>query len=332
VAKRDLLALDDWQPADIDRLLALAARVKRGEAGGGLEGKVLGVLSAGSDMRTRASIETAMYLQGGHSTALNSGTEAGASENGESEHLLDTARLLARWTNAVAVGVQPAESDWGAAREDGMLKHIAAACDKPVINLGSARRNPCQALADSLTLEARLGRPEGKRFVLAWSWNPKALSPAIPTSAALAAARLGMEIVIARPQGYELDPEDTALIRRTAQQAGGEAVHISDDADDALVGADVVYLASWGSLKLYGHLEQESQIRSQHRDWGLTHLRHRGTRAGKGIVMHAPPVWRNVAIEDRVLDGPYSAVLDQGENLLYAHRAVLLDLLSPAAE
>ena len=79
-----------------------------------------------------------------------------------------------------------------------------------------------------------------------------------------------MEIVIARPDGYELDPEDTALIRRTAQQAGGEFVHISDDPDDALVGADAVYVASWGSVKLFGKEDQERELRAGLRGWRLT--------------------------------------------------------------
>ena len=114
-----------------------------------------------------------------------------------------------------------------------------------MINVGSARRDPCQALGDSLTLRGALGRVDGKRFVLTWAWHPRALPTAVPASAALAAAGLGMEIVIARPEGYELDPEDTALIRKTAQEQGGEFVHISDDPDDALVGADAVYVASW---------------------------------------------------------------------------------------
>ena len=65
-----------------------------------------------------------------------------------------------------------------------------------------------------MTLREKLGETSGKRFVLTWAWHPKALPTAVPASAALAAASLGMEIVIARPEGYELDPEDTALIRR----------------------------------------------------------------------------------------------------------------------
>jgi N-acetylornithine carbamoyltransferase len=136
-----------------------------------------------------------------------------------------------------------------------------------------------------------------------------------------------MEIVIARPSGYELDPEDTALIRRLAQERGGEFVHIIDDPDEALVGADAVYVKSWGSVKLYGQTQEEAALRSGLRDWRLTAHRLRSTRGSKGIVMHCLPVRRNVEIDDAVLDGPQSVVVDQAENRLHAQRALLLELI-----
>ena len=208
-----------------------------------------------------------------------------------------------------------------------MLKSFARHCEKPVINLESARRHPCQALADALTLKEKLGEVRGKRFVLTWAWHPKALPTAVPVSAALAAARLGMEIVIARPDGYELDPEDAALVRKTAQESGGEFLHINNDPDDALVGADAVYVKSWGSVKLYGKPDEEAEARAGLRDWRLTSSRLRSTRGGKGIVLHCLPVRRNVEIDDAVLDGPNSVVVDQAENRLHVQRALLLELI-----
>ena len=334
MSKRDFLALEDWSTADVERLLTLAAGVKRGEATGGLEKRVLGLmLQTGTD--SRASFEVAMYLHGGTAVNLEPGengtigVESGLSmdESGEA-NLIDAAGVYARYCDALCVSVLPAVRDWEVARRDLLLKGIAQHCGKPVINAGSVRRHPCQALADAMTLRERLGHVEGKRFVLTWAWTPAALSTAVPASAALSAARLGMEIVIARPEGYELDPEDTALIRKTAQQAGGKFVHISDDPDDALVGADAVYVASWGSLKLYGKPEQEVETRSALRDWRLSRSRLRSSRGGKGLVLHSYPVQRNVEIEDTVLDGPNSAVADQVENRLHVQRALLLHLMA----
>jgi N-acetylornithine carbamoyltransferase len=340
VTKRDFLALEDWAPADIESLLALAARIKRGEIRGGLEKKVLALIFMDPSLRTRTSFETAMFLHGGHAVVLEPGkgswaleSEPGAVMDGASvEHVIEAARVLGRYADALGVRSFPRGSDWSVARRDGILQSFARYCEKPVINLESARRHPCQALADAMTLKEKLGQVEGKRFVLTWAWHPKALPTAVPASAALAAARLGMEIVIARPAGYELDPEDTALIRKTAQQAGGEMVHIIDDPDDALVGADAVYVKSWGSVKLFGKPEQEAEQRSALRDWRLTPGRLKSTRGGKGIVMHCLPVRRNVEIDDKVLDGPNSVVVDQAENRLHVQRALLLELLGDKRE
>ena len=338
MTKRDFLALEEWSPTAVEALLTLAARVKRGEISGGLERKVLAMVFMDPSLRTRTSFETAMFLHGGHAVVLEPGkgswsleTEPGAVMDGDTvEHIIDAARVLGRYADAVGVRSFPRGHDWSVARQDAILRNFARYCEKPVINLESARRHPCQALADAMTLREKLGETEGKRFVLTWAWHPKALPTAVPASAALAAAALGMEIVIARPPGYELDPEDTATIRRIAQQAGGEFVHIIDDPDEALVGADAVYVKSWGSVKLYGQPEEERALRAGLRDWRLTSARLRSTRGGKGLVMHCLPVRRNVEIDDAVLDGPASVVVDQAENRLHVQRALLLELIGSA--
>jgi N-acetylornithine carbamoyltransferase len=243
------------------------------------------------------------------------------------EHIADAARVLGRYADVVGVRSFPRGDDWARAREDAVVRNFARYCEKPVINLESARRHPCQELADALTLRETLGETRGKRFVLNWAWHPKPLPTAVPVSAALAAARLGMEIVIARPDGFELDPEDTALIRKLTLESGGQAVHIINDPDEAVVGADAVYVKAWGSVKLYGNTAEEAELRQAHRDWRLTEARHRSTRGSRGAVMHCLPVRRNVEIDDAVLDGPHSAVVNQAENRLHVQRALLLELL-----
>ncbi|HEU4648019.1 MAG TPA: N-acetylornithine carbamoyltransferase [Gemmatimonadales bacterium] len=338
MSKRDFLAMEDWSADDLAALLALAAKVKRGEVLGGLERKVLAMVFMDPSLRTRTSFETAMFLHGGHAVVLEPGkgswsleTEPGAVMDADKvEHIIDAARVLARYADALAVRAFPRGDDWAVARRDDVIRNFAKYSDVPVINLESTRRHPCQGLADAMTLQEKLGDPRGKRFVLTWAWHPKALPTAVPASAAIAAASLGMEIVIARPDGYELDPEDTALIRRLAQERGGEFVHIINDPDEALVGADAVYAKSWGSVKLFGNPAEERELRAGLRDWRVTEPRVRSTRGGKGIVMHCLPVRRNVEIDDAVLDGPNSAVVDEAENRLHVQRALLLELIGSA--
>jgi N-acetylornithine carbamoyltransferase len=181
-------------------------------------------------------------------------------------------------------------------------------------------------LADAMTLGERLGDPAGKRFVLHWAWHPKPLPTAVPASAAIAAAHLGMDVVIARPEGYDLDPDDYAAIRRVSAARGG-SLAITDDLDGAIAGAHAVYAKSWGALSHFGRPDDERVLRADKRDWILTADRLATTAAGRGIAMHCLPVRRNVEIAAAVLDGPSSAVIDQAENRLHVQRALLLDLM-----
>ena len=334
MAKRDFLAMEDWSPGEIDGLLDLAARVKRGEVKGGLERKVLTAVFMDPSLRTRTSFETAMFLHGGHAVILEPGkgswsleTEIGVTMDGTTvEHIIEAARVLSRYGDALAVRTFPKGTDWSTERLDPVIRNFAKYADQPVINMESVRRHPCQGLADALTLREKLGETRGKKFVLQWAWHPKPLPTAVPASGAIAAAQMGMDIVVARPAGYDLDPDDMTSIAALATARGG-SVKVSDDIDGSIAGADAVYVKSWGSLEKFGRPEEERELRTPHRQWRMTAERAQATRHGKGIVMHCLPVRRNVEIEDAVLDGPNSVVVDEAENRLHAQRALLLELI-----
>lgn len=332
--KRDFLAMEEWSPDEVTALLDLAGRVKRGDVTGGLAGKVLAMVFLDPSLRTRASFETAMFLHGGHAVILEPGkgswsleTEIGAVMDGANvEHLVEAARVLGRYADALAVRTFPKGADWRVARTDPVIRNFARYCEKPVINLESSRRHPCQGLADAQTMRERLGETVGRKFVLSWAWHPKPLPTAVPASAAIAAAQLGMEIVIARPPGFDLDPDDLHAIGSLAERQGG-SLQVSEDQDAAIAGADVVYVKAWGALDRFGRPEEEQALRAGLRHWRLTEKQVRTTRGGRGIVLHCLPVRRNVEIDDAVLDGPNAAVIDQAENRLHAQRALLLTLL-----
>ncbi len=330
--KRDFVTVEEQPAGWFEEILDLAARVKRGGIVGGLERRVLALVFMDPSLRTRASFETAMFLHGGHAVVLEPGrgswtleTRPGVAMDADrTEHVAEAARVLGRYADALGVRTFPKAATWDEARLDAVVRDFARFCEKPVLNLESARRHPCQELGDALTLVEKLGDPRGKRFVLSWTWHPRALPTAVPASAALAAARLGMEVVLARPAGFDLDPEDMALIGATAASAGG-SFRTVDDADRSLEGADAVYAKAWGSVALYGRGDEEKAARDAHRRWRVTAARHRATRGGRAIVMHCLPVRRNVEIDDDLLDGPQSVVTDQAENRLHVQRAILLD-------
>jgi N-acetylornithine carbamoyltransferase len=335
MTKRDFLAVEDWSFDEVRALLALAARVKRGELLGGLERKVLAMVFLDPSLRTRTSFEAGMFLHGGHAVVLEPGKGSWALETEDGvvmdrdtvEHVTEAARVLGRYADAVAVRAFPRGGDWAAARQDATLRQFARHCEKPVINLESSRRHPCQELADAFTLGEQLGETRGKRFVLTWAWHPKALPTAVPVSAALAAARMGMEVTIAAPPGADLDPEDMHRIAALAREAGAGAPRVVHDQDAAITGADAVYAKSWGPVPLYGQPEAQRSWFDQYRGWKLTAERVRSTRGGRGRVMHCLPVRRNVEIDDAVLDGPNSVVVDEAENRLHVQRALLLTMI-----
>jgi N-acetylornithine carbamoyltransferase len=334
VIKRDFLAMEDWSPQQIDDLLTLAVRCKHGEINGGLAKKVLAMVFMDPSLRTRASMETAMFLHGGHALCLEPGKGSWALEtdldvvmDGTAvEHIIEMARVLSRYADAIAVRSFPKGTNWAIERADHTIRNFARYSAKPVINLESSRRHPCQGLADALTLREHLGEPAGKRFVLMWAWHPKALPTAVPATAAIAAAQLGMRITIARPAGYDLDPDDYRAIRMLADARGG-SLEVTEDVDGAIDGAHAVYPKSWGSLAHFGAPDAERAGRDGKRDWRLTADRMRTTAGGKGIAMHCLPVRRNVEMDGEVLDGPQSAVIDEAENRLHVQRALLLELI-----
>ncbi len=336
--KRDFLGIEDWSWVDIERVLALAARVKAGEVTGGLERKIMAMVFLNPSLRTRTSFESAMYLHGGLAITIEPGAGSWSWEldphavmDGTNvENVVEAARVLGRYADVVGIRAFPRGDDWAVAREDRLIRTFAEHCEKPVVNLESARQHPCQALGDTLTIKEKFPEPSGRRFVVSWAYHPKPLPTAVPVSAALAAARLGMDVVIARPGGYEFDPDDTALLRKTVREAGG-VLHTTDDMDEACRGADAVYAKSWGSLQDFGRPEAELQRRKDLRDWRLTSEQVATTRNGRGLVMHCLPVRRNVEIDAAVLDGPNSVVIDQAENRLHVQRALLLTLVGADA-
>lgn len=333
---KHLIGTDEWSDDEIRAILARASELKAGATGDSFAGKALIMVFFNPSLRTRTSFEVAMARHGGHAVILEPGrgawaieTRSGVVMDGEAvEHVVEAARVLGRYGEAVAVRAFPSADTWAEARQDEVVRAFARHAGVPTINMESARRHPCQGLADALTLQENLGeRPQGRRFVLAWSWHPRALPTAVPASAALAAARLGMEVVVARPPGYDLDPDDMTAIEAVAGRNDG-AVSITDDLDSAVAGADAVYAKSWGCLDDFGNTEKEAVRRAPFRDWIINEDRMSSTRDGAGIFLHCLPVRRNVVVTDGVLDGPWSRVTQEAENRLHAQRAVLENMIA----
>ncbi len=282
-------------------------------------------------LRTQVSFSVATSALGGHPITLTSGAggtwgmesvEGVVMDGGAAEHLKEAVPVLGRFCAALGLRSFPAGKSWA---EDKREPHLAAFrkySTVPVINLESASGHPCQALADLMTIRERMN-PRKKNFLLTWAPHVKALPMAVPNSSVEMASMAGMNVTIARPEGYDLDPEVMARVRANCA-AHGTKLTVTDDVPKAFDGQHVVYGKSWGSIGNYG--KPPSADSSFRKKWIITAEKMKRTQ--DAIFMHCLPVRRNLVVADEVLDGPWSVVIDEAENRLHAAKAVLTYLLA----
>jgi N-acetylornithine carbamoyltransferase len=194
-----------------------------------------------------------------------------------------------------------------------------------VINLETAFEHPCQAVADLLTMRERLSSLPGRKLTLAWSYDPEPKSLGVSHSVLVTAAAMGLDVTLAHPLGFELDPEVVDVARAKAAESGG-AVRVVNDLREGVRGADVLYARSWRSIKHFGDPERESVMKRSLESWRIDAEAMQATAGA--IFMHPLPVRRNVVATDDVLDGPHSVIYDQAENRLHAGKALLVHLLA----
>jgi len=322
------LTTRDLSEEDFQALLERGREFRNGALSRALDGRHVGLIFFNPSLRTRVSMEVAVSKLGGTPVTLSVGGDAWAMEyedgtvmdGGAAEHVKEGAGVLGRYCDVLGVRSFPLGKDYAKDRSEPVLNAFARHSGVPVVNLESPLDHPCQAMADAMTIRERLGDTRGRRVLLTWAYHPKALPMAVPNAFLLATSRLGTDLVMARPEGYDLDPEIMETAKRNAAVSGGR-LSVTDDAAAAYGGVEVVYAKSWGALADYGKPEAEASRRSALRNWRVTEeLMARGKEA---VFMHCLPVRRNVVVDDTVLDSWRSIVLDEAENRLYAQQAIL---------
>jgi len=339
---RSFLSTLDLSCGEVRALVDLALELKAGREGAELGGLVAALLFFNPSVRTRISCESALARYGGSAIAINPGKDTWNFECGEGvvmdgdtqEHVRELAPVLSRMCHFI--GLRKSELiTSGSARadvtgsyeelaRDEFMHALARHAEVPVINLESNRFHPLQGLADMATMVERLGQPRGKKYVLTWAWHPKALPVATPHSQLLAAADLGLDVTLLRPEGYELEPEVVRRGRERAESLGGSVTE-TDDVEAAYEGAHVVCAKSWGSLDYYGRFDEEVSAKAPLRErWIVDEAKLERTQ--DAFFMHCLPVRRNVIVTDGVLDSGRSAVVDEAENRLWTAAAVFAAL------
>jgi ornithine carbamoyltransferase len=299
---RDFLAIPDFSTPELLALFDLAERMRGGRyAKKPLAGKTLAMIFMKASTRTRVSFEVGTYQLGGHALFLSPRDV----QLGRGEPIADTARVLSRYVDGIMIRTF--------AHQD--VEELARHADVPVINGLTDLLHPCQILADLLTVRQHLGGWEGKK--VAWIGDGNNMA----NSWINAAYRLGFELRIACPEGYE--PADHLLARaRTAAK-----VTVTRDPAEAAAGAHVVNTDVWASMG------QEDEQQKRERDFaGFTVDKKLMARAATdAIFLHCLPAHRGEEVTAEVIDGPQSRVWDEAENRLHVQKAIMAALMGGEA-
>ncbi len=303
----DFLAISELTPKALADLLDLAADMKANPANPkyctALSGQTLGLIFEKPSTRTRISFEVAMNQLGG--SALN--ITHGDSQMGRGEGVDDTARTLSRFLDGLMIRTFGHDT----------LTEWAKFASIPIINGLTDLAHPCQAVADLLTIREQFGAPAGKIVAYVGDGNN------VAHSLMAAAARAGMIMRVAAPNGYAPDPEVTARAEKAAAQTGGQ-VMVTTDPKAAVQDAHVIYTDVWASMGQ----EDEHALRLADFDGFQVNEELLALADKKAIFMHCLPAHRGEEVSAGVMDGPTSVVFDQAENRLHAQKAILFTLLA----
>ncbi len=295
---KHFLAIPDLARDELLGLLGLAERMRRGAyAARPLAGRTLAMLFTKSSTRTRVSFEVGTFQLGGHALFL-SGRDV---QLGRGEPVADTARVLSRYADGIMIRT------FAHAEVEELARHAGV----PVINGLTDFLHPCQVLADLLTIRQHLGGVEGRR--VAWVGDGNNMA----NSWLDAAYRLGFDLALACPEGYE---PDVVLLERAQSVA---RVTLVRDPREAVEGADVVSTDVWASMGQEEEQEQRARVFARYQvDTPLM-----ARAAPDAIFLHCLPAHRGEEVTAEVIDGPRSRVWDEAENRLHVQKALMAALI-----
>ncbi len=284
---RHFLTGAELSAAELEALLVRAAELKMSPLGSdALTGRTVALIFERPSTRTRVSFEAGITELGGHPMLLRSGDL----QLSRGESVRDTALVLSRHVAAIGIRTGP----------DELVAELAGAASVPVLNMLTTRHHPCQALADLLTLREAFGRLEGLTLAYVGDGNNVARSLAILGGLA------AVQVRVASPPGYELEPVAGAQLLR--------------DPHEAVVGADAVYTDVWVSMNddLQSAQERRRALAPYRLDEDLL-----GLAAPGAIALHCLPAHPGEEISAEVLYGERQRIWDQAENRRHAQKALL---------
>ena len=299
---RDFLTLKDFTGEELWSIIREALKLEA-ETHPALKNKTIVLIFQKPSTRTRVSFEVAINQLGGWPITLS----WGETQLGRGETIADTARTLERYADAIVARVFK-HSD---------LEELARHARIPVINALSDLYHPCQALSDMLTIYKRFGRLEGLK--LAWVGDGNNVCHSLM----LACSKLGLNMAIACPEGYEPKKEVLDVALEEAEKSGVK-IEVLREPEEAVKDADIVYTDVFISMGF--EAEREARIKAFLPKYQVTASLL--SRAKPSCVfMHCLPAHRGEEVTDEVIDGPNSIVWEQAENRLHLQRGLLAALI-----
>ena len=272
--------------------------------------KTLVMLFFNASLRTRLSTEKAAKSLGMDVMVLNINDcwnleyDNGTIMNlAKAEHIKEAANVISQYGDVIAIRAFPTLTNKEKDETEQVLHSFVKYASVPIVNMESATAHPLQALADAITI-SELKTTSRPKVVLTWAPHPKALPHAVANSFIKIMKEIDVDLLITHPKHYELNSNIT------------QDVPISYNQEEALKDADFVYAKNWSNYHDYG------KIVSVDENWMLTN-----EKLGNAKFMHCLPVRRNVVVEDAVLDGENSLVIEQANNRTYAVQIVLKNIL-----
>jgi ornithine carbamoyltransferase len=301
--KLDFLTLQEYSKNEIWELLKSTKKFKKntvkGKEAHKLDGKSVALLFQKPSTRTRVSFEVAVHQLGGHSIYLG----WAESQLGRGESIADTAHVLSRYVNCVVARVNK-HTD---------LKEMANYASIPVINALSDMYHPCQAVADLYTIWEKCGTLENLKVAYVGDGNN------VCNSLLIGCSKLGVNISVACPLGYEPNSEVQKNAKMNAQDSGSK-IEILREPSEAVKNADVIYTDTFVSMG--DEAERETRLNVFLPKYQVTSDLFKYASEG-ALFMHCLPAHRNEEVTDEVIDSPQSVIWDQAENRLHTSKAIL---------
>lgn len=303
--KKDFLTLRDWSAEDLKEMIQTAVRLKAENKNNvrhhHLEGKKLAMIFEKPSTRTRVSFETGMYELGGYPLYLSSNDI----QLGRGETIKDTARTLSRYVDGIMIRTKGHE----------IIEELAQYASVPVINGLTDDFHPCQVMADLQTIYEYKGHynvkvafiGDGNNMAQSWLYG---------------AAKFGIDISVASPEGYECKKHVYDEARKTAETTGAK-IELVRDPYDAVKGADFIYTDVWASMGQEAEKESRKKI---FKDYQVNAALMAAT-GKETLFMHCLPAYRGLEVTEDVLEGSMSIIWDEAENRLHAQKAIMLKVM-----